>query len=511
MHLPEEWADDYPAGLPGGVRGDRGRLLRPPRGHGAARETIHVEHLPRGSAVPALAQRRRLHPRRALDARRRGDAAVRPVVLGAPARPAHQAAAEHRHRPPGRGGAERRGQQQHLHPDGAGEPGGGADRRRPAADDRPGGGSGLLGRRELLLEEADQLPGEHRARTPSAASPTRSRPTGATACASRPTSWGRAPRVRTRRSIDPTMLKTLQKQVGDTISIAYTGGREQGQAAGGLPADWTIVGTYTIADDDRRLLVRPGAHLRRRPPAPAAAGCTTAARRPRCSSTASGIRYDAVGGAERPIDLQKVDIATMDAAQANLAAWQAEIAGEPAAGHPERRRRQPPGPLRGRPRRAAPALPDHPGRDRAAHRAGPAAALRAGLLGRRGTPPGGGAGEAARLLDVEGRAVRRRRARGRAAAHRPRRHRPRGRGLPRRHEHLARPDAVRRHPSGGRLRRHRHRGRARRLRSSPCSASSESRWRRRWPRRPGGVRRRAGPCSPRAPWSCCRWRRSSRS
>ncbi len=128
--------------------------------------------------------------------------------------------------------------------------------------------------------------------------------------------------------VDATMLKTIQKQVGDTISITYTAFAGKGKEPADFEQTWTIVGTYTIADETDDYWFDPshtfGDGLLRPPPAgspPLPA--------PSLLVDRAGIRYDAIGGAERAIDLQKVDIDTMDTAQANLVAWQAEIAAEP--------------------------------------------------------------------------------------------------------------------------------------------------------------------------------------
>ena len=83
------------------------------------------------------------------------------------------------------------------------------------------------------------------------------------------------------------------------------------------------------------------------------------------------------------------------------------------------------GPVRRGQVRAGAALPRDPGGGRPPDRAGAAAALRPGRVGRGGTPPGGRAGQAAGLLHGQGGPLRHRRARRRAAADGPRRHRSR--------------------------------------------------------------------------------------
>ena len=298
--------------------------------------------------------------------------------------------------------------------------------------------------------------------------------------------------------IESTMLKTIREKVGDKVSITYTAFAGNNKEATTFQQTWTIVGTYTIDDETDPYWFDPahtfGDGLLRPPPAgspPLPA--------PSLLVAPSGIQFSAIGGAERAIDMQQVDIDTMDAAQANLVQWQSEIAGEPPPVIQSDDVVSPAGPVRGRPGRAAPPLPDHPGRDRAAGRAGPAAALRADLVGGRGTPPGGRAGQAAGFLG--GKVVRFAVAEpvavllfavpvgialavvaSRAVTNVWLGQTP----------FVVTPQAVAsavivtawRWPA----------------RWWPCWASSGSRSPPPWPRPRGGVRRRAGPCSPRAPW-----------
>ena len=126
-----------------------------------------------------------------------------------------------------------------------------------------------------------------------------------------------------------------------------------------------------------------------------------------------------------------------------------------------------------------------------ADRAGAAAALRPGRVGRGGTPPGGRAGQAAGLLHGQGGPLRRRRARRRAAADGPRRHRARRGRAAGAGRDLARPDTVR----GDHARPSSRRSSSPRPRcwppSSRCWAWSASPWRPRCrPPRGGGARRR---------------------
>ena len=128
--------------------------------------------------------------------------------------------------------------------------------------------------------------------------------------------------------IESTMLKTIREKVGDEVSITFTAFAGNNKEATTFQQTWKIVGTYTIDDETDPYWFDPthtfGDGLLRPPPAgvpPLPA--------PSLLVAPSGIQFSAIGGAERAIDMQKVDIDTMDAAQANLVQWQSEIAAEP--------------------------------------------------------------------------------------------------------------------------------------------------------------------------------------
>ncbi len=138
---------------------------------------------------------------------------------------------------------------------------------------------------------------------------------------------GRCPSAPDEALIDPTMLTTIGEQVGDEVSITYTASAGTDKKVATFKQTWTIVGTYTIDSDVDAYWFDPahtfGDGLLRPPPGP---GPPIPA--PSLLVAASGIRYDAIGGAERAIDMQRVDIDTMDAAQADLVQWQSQIAAQ---------------------------------------------------------------------------------------------------------------------------------------------------------------------------------------
>jgi hypothetical protein len=139
---------------------------------------------------------------------------------------------------------------------------------------------------------------------------------------------GRCPAAADEALIDPTMLATIGKQVGDQITIDLSGFAGDDEKAASFTQTWTIVGTYTIDDPADPYWFNPshtvGDGLLRPPPAG-----SSPLPAPSLLVDTSGIRYAAIGGAERAIDVHAVDIDTMDAAQANLTRWQAEVADQP--------------------------------------------------------------------------------------------------------------------------------------------------------------------------------------
>jgi hypothetical protein len=145
---------------------------------------------------------------------------------------------------------------------------------------------------------------------------------------------GRCPSAPDEALIDPVMLRTIGKQVGDRVTVLFSAvGRDAsgGESVEEYPQDFTVVGTYTIddnADPDWFDPGRTGGDASLRPPSGTA---TTAPPAPALLVDGSGITFApaTVAGADRPIDTDKVDISTMDAAESALAQWQTEIANAP--------------------------------------------------------------------------------------------------------------------------------------------------------------------------------------
>ena len=139
---------------------------------------------------------------------------------------------------------------------------------------------------------------------------------------------GRCPSAPDEALIDPTMLQTIDAEVGDEVTIVYTGFGGDDERVVDYPETYTIVGTYTI-DDNADRLVHPRPDGGRRDPAAADPARGPPSPAPALLVDQSAITFPAgtVAGADRPIDMQKVDIATMDDAQRQLATWQAEVAG----------------------------------------------------------------------------------------------------------------------------------------------------------------------------------------
>ncbi len=138
---------------------------------------------------------------------------------------------------------------------------------------------------------------------------------------------GRCPSAPDEALVDATMLKTIREKVGGKVSIVFTTFAGNNKEPATFTQTWTIVGTYTIDDETDTYWFDPvhtfGDGFLRPPP-----GGLPPLAAPALLVDRSGIEYDAIGGAERAIDMEKVDIDTMDAAQANLVRWQSEIAAE---------------------------------------------------------------------------------------------------------------------------------------------------------------------------------------
>ena len=360
-----------PAGLAGGVRGDRGRVLRPPRRPRAGRREV-------STFLAGLRSRRWLNvgvfaARRARDGRRRGDPAVRALLGRAPARPAHGAAprdrdrAERRDRTPvaaaagGRTCAGRRaGSRRGRWSPSARRSGTRCSARSPTWSPRtPRTPTGCRRRRTC------SPPGS----TARAAPATRSTPTGATACARTPTSRGAAPRRPGEALIDPTMLQH-DRRAGRRRGHGrlHRLRRRRTSPSQDYPQTYTIVGTYTIDDNASPVLVQPGSHRRRR----VAEAAVARLHDPAAGARAAGrpvvdhLQRRHRRGRRPPVDLDALDIATMDDAERPAR----DLAGldrrpgspDPPAG----RRDQLRGPVRRGQVRAGAALPGDPGGGRPA-------------------------------------------------------------------------------------------------------------------------------------------------
>jgi putative ABC transport system permease protein len=141
---------------------------------------------------------------------------------------------------------------------------------------------------------------------------------------------GRCPSAPGEALIDPLMLRTIQGQVGDEIQVVYTGFADDGKRVVELPVDYTIVGTYTIDDHADPAWFNPArtsgdGSLR---PPPLGRNVPLVAPSLLVDQSSITFAYTTVAGADRPIDLEQLDIATMDAAQRAVATWQTEIANE---------------------------------------------------------------------------------------------------------------------------------------------------------------------------------------
>ena len=128
--------------------------------------------------------------------------------------------------------------------------------------------------------------------------------------------------------IDPTMLQTIDAKIGDEVTVVYTGFGGDDEPVADYPQTYTIVGTYTIDDNASPYWFNPGhtggdGSLR-----PPSLGSTTPPQAPALLVDQSSVTFNAatVAGADRPVDLDALDIATMDDAELQLATWQASIA-----------------------------------------------------------------------------------------------------------------------------------------------------------------------------------------
>jgi len=145
---------------------------------------------------------------------------------------------------------------------------------------------------------------------------------------------GRCPSASDEALIDPVMLRTIQGQVGDTVTVLFStvaDDGEGGQTVVDFPADYTIVGTYTIDDNADPSWFNPGRTGGDGSLRPPTGRAITPPQAPALLVDQSGITNasSSVAGADRPIDMGKVDIGTMDATQQALVGWQSEIANAP--------------------------------------------------------------------------------------------------------------------------------------------------------------------------------------
>ena len=127
--------------------------------------------------------------------------------------------------------------------------------------------------------------------------------------------------------IDPTMLETIGGQVGDEITVVHTGSGGNNNPVVDYPQTYTIVGTYTIDDNASPYWFNPGhtggdGSLR-----PPSLGSSTPTQAPALLVDQSSVTFNAatIAGADRPVDLDALDIDTMDDAEVQLATWQTSI------------------------------------------------------------------------------------------------------------------------------------------------------------------------------------------
>ncbi len=139
---------------------------------------------------------------------------------------------------------------------------------------------------------------------------------------------GRCPSEPGEALIDPLMLETIRGKVGDKVQIHYTGFNGRGNPVSQFPVDYTIVGTYTIDDHSSPEWFNPSRTSGDGSLRPPALGSNAPLVAPSLLVDLSSIRYASgtVAGADRPVDLARIDIGTMDDAERALAAWQTQIA-----------------------------------------------------------------------------------------------------------------------------------------------------------------------------------------
>jgi hypothetical protein len=139
---------------------------------------------------------------------------------------------------------------------------------------------------------------------------------------------GRCPSAPGEALIDPLMLKTIDGQVGDPVRIVYTGYSGNGKPVKEVPVDYTIVGTYTINDQAAPEWFNPARTFGDGSLRPQSLGSRAPLIAPSLlvDTSSMTVAGSTLAGADRPIDLQRLDIETMSAAEQALTTWQSEIA-----------------------------------------------------------------------------------------------------------------------------------------------------------------------------------------
>ena len=139
---------------------------------------------------------------------------------------------------------------------------------------------------------------------------------------------GRCPSAPGEALIDPIMMRTIDARLGDEITVVYTGFGGKNHPVQDYPISYTIVGTYTIDDNTSPYWFNPGRTGGDPTLRPPSLGSTSSPQAPALLVDPSSITFNAatVAGADRPIDLDALDIATMDDAEVQLQTWQTSIA-----------------------------------------------------------------------------------------------------------------------------------------------------------------------------------------
>ncbi len=141
---------------------------------------------------------------------------------------------------------------------------------------------------------------------------------------------GRCPSAPGEALIDPLMLESIHGQLGDKIQVIFSYSTGDDKPAGELKVDYTIVGTYVIDDPASPEWFNPARTFGDGTLRPTPLGSRAPMTAPSLLVDQSSITFapSTVAGADRPIDLDRLDIDSMDAAESALAAWQVAIANE---------------------------------------------------------------------------------------------------------------------------------------------------------------------------------------